>query len=59
MKQSHQAQPLSPGDEAEPGTIGSGEDTCPYCQGKGMLANGKSCPNCDGTGKITEGIGGG
>jgi hypothetical protein len=50
---------LAPGDEAAPGTIGSGEDTCPVCGGSGKNASGASCPNCRGTGKITEGIGGG
>lgn len=51
--------PLSPGDEAAPGTPGTGEDTCPACKGSGKTADGKSCPNCGGTGLITEGIGGG
>lgn len=51
--------PLSPGDEAAPGTPGTGEDICPACKGSGNGADGKPCPNCDGTGLITEGIGGG
>lgn len=50
--------PLNPGDEAPPGTPGSGEDTCPSCNGSGQL-NGQPCPNCGGTGLINEGIGGG
>ncbi len=50
---------LSPGDEAAPGTVGTGEDVCPVCKGKGILEDGKDCPNCSGTGKIVEGIGGG
>ena len=50
---------LSPGDEAAPGTVGSGEDVCPVCKGSGRLSDGKDCPNCEGTGKIIEGIGGG
>ena len=50
---------LSPGDEAAPGTVGSGEDVCPICKGSGRLSDGNDCPNCDGTGKIIEGIGGG
>ena len=49
---------LKPGDEAAPGTPGTGEDICPKCKGSGRL-DGKSCPNCAGTGRITEGIGGG
>ncbi len=51
--------PLSPGDEAAPGTPGTGEDVCPRCRGSGKLEEGRDCPLCDGTGKITEGIGGG
>jgi DnaJ-class molecular chaperone len=54
---SEAAPKLNPGDEAEPGTIGTGEDTCPQCQGKGRIG-GSQCPNCGGTGRITEGIGG-
>ncbi|HMC17188.1 MAG TPA: hypothetical protein VKI18_16245 [Albitalea sp.] len=49
--------PMSPGDEAPPGTPGTGEDVCPRCGGSGRLANGP-CPECDGTGKVTRGIGG-
>lgn len=47
-----------PGDQAEPGTPGSGESLCPACSGSGEL-DGKACPTCDGTGKIIQGIGGG
>ena len=50
---------LSPGDEAAPGTVGSGDDTCPVCAGSGKAAGGGACPNCRGTGIVTEGIGGG
>jgi hypothetical protein len=50
---------LSPGDEAAPGTVGSGDDVCPVCAGSGKNAGGGACPNCRGTGIITEGIGGG
>jgi len=46
-----------PGDEAEPGTPGTGEAICPVCAGKGQV-DGKSCENCAGTGKIIEGVGG-
>ena len=52
-------QDLSPGDEAAPGTVGSGDDVCPVCSGSGKNASGGTCPNCRGTGIITEGIGGG
>lgn len=50
--------PMSPGDEAPPGTPGTGEDICPRCAGTGKLAGG-DCPHCQGTGKVTSGIGGG
>jgi DnaJ-class molecular chaperone len=49
---------LKPGDEAAPGTPGTGENICPQCHGSGRL-NGQSCPNCRGTGRITSGIAGG
>lgn len=50
---------LNEGDEAAPGTVGTGEDVCPLCHGSGIAADGQPCPECGGTGKITEGIGGG
>lgn len=49
--------PPRPGDEAPPGTPGTGEDICPECNGSGKKA-GKPCPNCAGTGRIVRGIGG-
>jgi DnaJ-class molecular chaperone len=49
---------MHPGDEARPGTPGSGENICRTCKGSGEV-NQKPCPDCDGTGKVTEGIGGG
>ena len=49
---------MNPGDEAKPGTPGSGEDICPECNGKGRTARGEACRNCGGTGKIIRGIGG-
>ena len=48
---------MAPGDEAAPGTPGTGEDLCPQCNGSGKR-NGKRCENCAGTGKIVRGIGG-
>jgi DnaJ-class molecular chaperone len=50
---------MNPGDEAEPGTPGAGEDVCDACAGSGKLSDGKSCPNCGGSGKVIAGIGGG
>jgi DnaJ-class molecular chaperone len=49
--------PMSPGDEAPPGTPGTGEDVCPDCGGTGKRA-GRDCPTCQGTGRVTVGIGG-
>lgn len=49
--------PLRPGDEAPPGTPGTGEDICPVCGGSGSTA-GRECPHCLGTGKVNVGIGG-
>ena len=52
-------QPKSnPGDEAAPGTPGSGENVCPDCKGSGRMNN-APCRTCGGTGKVIEGIGGG
>jgi len=55
--QASETRKLDPGDEAGPGTIGTGEDICPQCHGKGSIG-GSQCPNCGGTGRIIEGIGG-
>jgi RecJ-like exonuclease len=49
---------LNPGDVAEPGTPGTGEDVCPECKGSGQIDS-APCPACGGTGKVIEGIGGG
>lgn len=51
------AEPLNPGDDAAPGTPGTGEDACPRCGGTGTIDGGE-CQNCGGTGKVIEGIGG-
>ena len=48
---------LNPGDEAAPGTTGTGEDVCPDCQGKGRIGA-SACPNCGGSGKIIRAVGG-
>ena len=50
-------QPMAPGDQAQPGTPGTGEDICPRCGGTGRLGS-SSCPECLGRGKIVKGIGG-
>ena len=47
----------NPGDEAPPGTPGSGEAPCRACGGTGQV-DGKPCEACGGTGKVMEGIGG-
>ena len=51
------AEPLNPGDDAPPGTPGTGEDVCPVCGGSGE-ADGAGCAECGGTGKVTKGISG-
>ncbi|MBF0304770.1 MAG: hypothetical protein HQL39_05405 [Alphaproteobacteria bacterium] len=48
---------MHPGDEAPPGTPGTGEGLCPICQGSGRL-NGDRCESCGGTGRVIQGIGG-
>jgi RecJ-like exonuclease len=50
--------PMAPGDEAPPGTPGTGETVCPRCGGSGSV-QGTSCPECLGRGKVTHGVGGG
>lgn len=57
MRTDQQQPKPRPGDEARPGTPGTGEDICPKCNGKGRI-DAKPCGNCDGTGRITRGIGG-
>ncbi len=47
----------APGDEARPGTPGTGEDICPTCGGDGRTDDAE-CPECEGTGRIIRGIGG-
>lgn len=49
---------MNPGDEAPPGTPGTGEDICAECQGSGKQ-EGRSCAACGGSGKVTRAIGGG
>jgi DnaJ-class molecular chaperone len=47
----------NPGDQAAPGTPGTGEALCPTCSGTGV-DDGQPCPTCGGTGKVVQGIGG-
>lgn len=47
-----------PGDEARPGTPGTGEGLCRDCGGSGATASGAPCPTCLGAGRVTVGIGG-
>jgi hypothetical protein len=49
---------VKPGDDAVPGTPGTGENLCPECSGTGKIDSG-ACPECKGTGKVITGIGGG
>ena len=47
----------APGDDAEPGTPGTGENICPGCNGTGLVGD-RPCPTCEGSGRVVEGIGG-
>ena len=51
--------PLKPGDDAPPGTPGTGEAVCRRCGGSGRLPDGQPCADCAGTGRVNQGIGGG
>lgn len=48
---------MNPGDEAPPGTPGTGENICRQCKGTGQY-RGEPCRMCGGTGKVIEGVGG-
>lgn len=48
---------MAPGDDAPPGTPGTGEAPCRVCGGSGRVG-GAVCQNCAGTGKVIAGIGG-
>lgn len=51
-------EPLNPGDDAAPGTFGTGENICPVCNGTCTIDDGDRV-NCGGTGKVVEGLAGG
>jgi hypothetical protein len=46
---------MAPGDEAPPGTPGTGEDLCPDCSGRGRL-DGQECGACLGRGRVVKAI---
>jgi hypothetical protein len=48
---------MSPGDQAPPGTPGTGDNICPECSRRGRL-HGTRCERCGGTGTVIEGVGG-
>jgi hypothetical protein len=48
----------APGDDAPPGTPGTGDDVCPTCQGSGRV-DAKPCGTCGGSGIVNKGVGGG
>ncbi|AYD65757.1 hypothetical protein DVB37_18920 [Achromobacter sp. B7] len=50
-------QDINPGDDAAPGTPGTGEVDCPDCSGSGQL-NDRPCQTCGGTGKVVKAVGG-
>ena len=47
----------NPGDEAPPGTLGTGEAICPDCAGTGRKGA-KRCSNCNGTARVIRAVGG-
>ena len=49
---------INPGDQAAPGTPGTGENVCPECKGSGQV-NAAPCRTCGGTGVVIEGVSGG
>jgi DnaJ-class molecular chaperone len=55
---SESASVLNPGDQAKPGTPGTGENVCVKCHGTGRIGN-ERCDQCGGSGRVIEGIGGG
>jgi DnaJ-class molecular chaperone len=44
---------MNPGDQAAPGTPGTGENLCRDCGGTGRQGN-RPCPTCGGTGRVIE-----
>jgi DnaJ-class molecular chaperone len=50
--------PVNPGDDAPPGTPGTGEDVCPKCSGSGRVGD-APCEHCGGTGIVIKGVAGG
>jgi hypothetical protein len=48
---------MTPGDEAPPGTEGTGENLCPDCSGSGQV-DGQSCQTCGGSGRVVQGVSG-
>jgi hypothetical protein len=48
---------LNPGDEAAPGTPGTGENLCSACN-RSRKKDRRQCGQCNRTGKVIEGIGG-
>ena len=46
---------MAPGDEAPPGTPGTGEDVCPACGGSGRV-DGQDCDTCLGRGRVIKAI---
>lgn len=45
----------NPGNQATPGTPGTGEAICPRCSGTGRVGSGE-CSDCGGAGRIIEGV---
>lgn len=48
---------MAPGDQAPPGTPGTGENICQACGGSGTVDD-ADCTECAGTGTVVEQLGG-
>ena len=46
---------MAPGDEAPPGTPGTGDDVCADCAGSGKI-DGRDCETCLGRGRVIKAI---
>ena len=55
VAQQQGADMMAPGDEAPPGTPGTGEDVCPDCGGSGRR-EGEECNTCLGRGRVIKAI---
>jgi DnaJ-class molecular chaperone len=55
VAQQQASETMAPGDEAPPGTPGTGEDVCQDCGGSGRV-DGRECDTCLGRGRVIKAI---